>query len=369
MRNRVFRHGAALGLALLCLTGTVLPAQAEGEADQAAALTEAGRLIKDGEALIFGFGPAGQDVGAGVALLQEAVALNDAQAMLSLGGIYLYGSGVARDLAKALELFEMAAALGQPEGLARYGSALMWGEIDAEAAEAYLVRAGELGVASAWSTLAEGAIYGYLGGGKVSRDKYQGYADKALAAGSTRVAILEANRLMWGILTTASGPEAVATLQRAADAGNADAARMLIRLMRDGNRYNVRRDRDRAEAYLESYGPLLGEVEIWGLKITVQAARARDPAAYQAVAEALDTHPDWISDKLGTDLFKANENAAIFVLQRKLLASGHFTGTPDGIADRQTLRAMNAYCADLSPAPACDDSVMRPDVVGALIAR
>ncbi|MCA0045097.1 sel1 repeat family protein [Celeribacter sp. ASW11-22] len=305
----------------------------------------------------------------GLALLEAGVEAENVGAMTSLSTLYLYGTGVPRNVNRALDLAELAAEAGDGTALWKVGEMWMWSERGATTAEAMLNRAGELGEARAYATLAEGAMYGYLGGGKVSRAKYKGYAEKAREAGNTRVAVLDANRQMWGINMRASGPATLAGLRAAAENGNGDAAQFLIRLLRDGNRLNVRRNVSGAEEALEEFAPLLDEIEYWQLERTIQARRAYTPSGYKKLAEAVNAYPARMSSAFAQDLYKANPNAMIYLLQMKLSEEGFFAANPNGYADKRTIRALNKACPSLPDNPACDDSVMRPDILGALLAR
>jgi hypothetical protein len=174
---------------------------------------------------------------------------------------------------------------------------------------------------------------------------------------------------MWGISVRASGPQTIAVLEQAADAGNAEAAQFLIRLVRSGNSYNIRRDRAQAGAYLDRYSDLLTEAQIWQLQVSIEAAAARSPAAMAAIVATLDAQPQLMTRGFGADLLDANENAAIYVLQTRLAARGYPIGRIDGFAGTSTLQAMNAACREVAPLAACADSVMRPDVVSTLIEK
>lgn len=325
---------------------------------------EARRIL--GEQLVGGW-VLEPDVEAGLALLEQAVAAGDDKAMVSLGGFLLNDTGAKLDVSRAQTLFEEAAKAGNGEGLERYGTYLMWSNRSPAQAEDYLRRAGEMGRGSAWSTLAEGAMYGYLGGG--SRSKFDGYAEKARAAGEEVVAVLEAERLMWGISMRASGPEAIAVLEKAADDGNATAASHLIALVRDGNDYNVRKQPEQARAYLERYAPLLDPDRSAQFAYTIDAASTRQFADFPELKAVYDSHPEWRSLWFGKQIYAANANLAIYIVQLQMKDEGLYTGTVNAFATETTLRAMWRACHRLPDATRCDDSVMHPDVVGALLAR
>lgn len=355
-----------VNLAAFAMAETVLQPSDAGQVTQGEK-SDPEALQKAGEALIYAADPALRNVAGGMALLEQSAAAGNVKAMLSLGSLYLYGGGTPRNRTRALEYFEQAAASGDGSGLAQFGMMLMWGESDWSRAQKILIRAAEMGDAGAWATLAEGAMYGYLGGGRYSRAKFDGYAAKARAAGNSRIEVLDAIRQMWGISMRADGPAAVAKLRAAADQGNVDAAKYLISLWRDGNGMNVQRDRTAATEAVDRYADLLTKTEIWQYSLSVDAARASDRADYAAIAAEMAAHPERITKPLGGELQKANPHATMYVLQARLQAKGLYRGPLDGLAGKGTLRAMHTACDALFDRSGCDDNLLRPDVIAALV--
>ncbi|WP_076448437.1 tetratricopeptide repeat protein [Roseivivax lentus] len=308
-----------------------------------------------------------QDKERGLSLMQQAIAAGDAEAQIALGKLYMSGHGVPREPQTALALFEGAAEAGNGHGLAAYGDALMWSQEDPARAEAILNRAGELGAGEAWLSLANGAMYGYLGGGRVSRAKFDGYAEKARAAGQERIAVLEAERNMWGINMRASGPETLARLRQAAEEGNAAAAGTLIELLRDGNKLNIRRDRAGARDALEEFGALFSDQMRVQYALSIDASEARAARAYAPMAEIISARPDLHNAWFGAQLAKANPNLAFYMLQQRMAADGVYRGAINGYATPATLRAVRDLCRQERLSENCGDNVLQPSVVGALL--
>ncbi|MDA7430550.1 tetratricopeptide repeat protein [Primorskyibacter aestuariivivens] len=344
------------------------PARAADYLEQASAKEDAAAMRVLGEQLVSGDLLA-RDVDRGTALLESAIASGDIDAHVALGKLYLYGIGVREDQDKALALFETAAEAGNGHGLAAYGDALMWSERNPRLAEAILNRAGEMQAHEAWVSLAHGAMYGYLGGGRTSRAKYQGYADRAREAGADKIAVLEAERRMWGINMRASGPETLDGLRRAAEAGNARAAGYLIELMRDGNGLNVRRRPVQAREALAEFGALFSETRRDQYALSIDAALARQVQDYAPVADAFNARPELHSTWFGTQIAEANLNIAFYILQAQLASEGRYGGSINGYATRKTLLAAARKCRDMELDPYCNDNVLRPGVVGALLTR
>ncbi len=308
-----------------------------------------------------------QDVERGMAMLEKAGDAGDPEALVSLGNSYLKRSRASADRRLALDYFERAADLGDGKGLADYGSALMWSQAGPADAEAYLRRAGEMGVGPAWTTLATGAMYGYLGHN--SRSKYSDFAERGTAAGEKQIAVLDAQRQIWGISMRASGPKTLAGLEAAADAGNDVATQYLISLVRDGNGLNIRKDPDAARAYLERFSKSLSPLEVRQLGFTIDVSSTKVVPNFAALAETYNSQPDLKSVAFGEDIYAVNPNFSFFVLQQNMREKGLYDEDLNGMATPATLRGVYAECRALANPERCNDTVMRADIIGALLAR
>ena len=307
-----------------------------------------------------------RDVDVGLPFLEQAVAAGDTKAKIALGSFLLYGDWLNKDLDRATVLFEDAAKDGNGEGLENLGALLMWSERDAQAGETYLRRAGALGRGSAWVTLAEGAMYGYLGAR--ARGKFDEFATHAREARAPRIEVLDATRQMWGISMRASGPKTIAKLEQAAEQGNKDALKYLISLVRDGNQLNIRKEPERAETYLERFSALLTPTETAQFTLSIDAAKTKIVSNYKALSERFFAHDEYASTWFGKELYAANPNFAIYLLQADLKRRGQYQGRLNGLANRATLRAIWQECQSLKDNRRCGDTVMHPDVIGALLA-
>ncbi len=307
------------------------------------------------------------DPDTGLQLLEQAVAAGDPTAKLKLGKILTYGTNAEPDQDRARVLFEAAAEAGHGEGLEVYGTQLMWSGQDPEAAEAYLRRAGELGRGSAWTTIAEGMLYGYLKG--KSAEDFREVADLASAAGDEKIALVEANRHMWGRLGAgASGRQTLAVLEQAAEAGNRLAARRLIALTRDGNGYSIRRRPETAETYLARYSDLLDPQDIRVLETTLDIATARRISDFARLADVVQAEIGLETPEKGAELFNANPNFAVYLLQGRMRENGTYRGAINGRATEKTMRALVRECRKAGTLDNCSDGPLRADVVGTLLA-
>ena len=308
-----------------------------------------------------------QDIAAGVLLLERAADTGDAKAEVALGKLLFYGGSLPKDRPRATALFKAAAKAGNGEGILHLGADMMWRRVDPKAAKALLIQSGELGTGAAWATLAEGAMFGYLGADR--RGQFEAFAEKARAAGETRVAKLEALRQLYGINMRASGPDAIHLLEQASEDGNPDAAKFLIQLVRDGNRLNVRKAPEQAAIYLEKYSQLLDPADRERLSFTLKLASTRRFDQFDQFATEFESRPDLKTTAFGMDIFASNPNFAIFVLQSRFKQQGKAIGPPDGFAGRRTLKALSRACRTLPDTSPCLDAVMQPKVIGELLAQ
>lgn len=325
-----------------------------------AAQRELGRQLVLGSAFY-------RDAPRGVSLLEQAGAAGDSAALVALGTFLYDGTAVGRDRKRALGLFQQAAAAGDGAGLEWLGARMMWAEQSPQMAERYLQQAGELGRGSAWSTLASGAMWGYLPGR--SRAKFDGYAELARAAGQTDVAVMEAQRRIWGISMRASGPEAIKILELAADTGNRDALWFLIGQVRNGNKWNIRKQPDRARAYLDRYDSFLSPTERAHLELSIDAAEVATIPKFRTLARRYEVQPELKTFQFSQDMFAANPNFVVYMLQDELRAAGRYTGPIDGLATEKTLRALRAACQGLRDTSLCGNTVLHPNRVAALMSR
>lgn len=359
------RAQTTLGVALLWgFNGDADLPRAQSLLGQAAKTGDIEALRVLGAQLIYG-AILEQDIVSGLAMLESAAAKGDAKAKVVLGAFFLDGTRLKLNQPHALTLFEEAAETGNGEGLEIYGRTIMWSERNHVAAEDYLRRAGELGRDSAWATLAEGAMYGYLG--RNSRAKFDAFTQKA--AGADQIAILEAQRQMWGISMRASGPRTIAGLEQAVQDGNKPALKYLLALVRDGNQLNIRKNTDQAYGYLDRFASLLSPVEFAQMSMSINAAKVKIVTAYKPLAVQFDQQARLKSLWFGRELYAANPNFAIYLLQNDMKRKGIYAGALNGLATRATLRAIYRECRFLKDNLRCNDSVMRSDIIGALLAR
>lgn len=335
--------------------------------EQAAALGDPEALRLLGEQLVRGTEFA-RDTTRGVEMLEQAVELGAPKAKITLGHLYLDGIHLRRDEPRALALFESAAKDGDGEGLEIYGADLMWNRRGSKRAEQYLIRAADLGRGSAWTALAKGAMYGYLG--KRSRSKFLGYARSAREAGQGEVAVLEAQRAIWGISMRASGPKAIRGLEEAvAQDDNEAALKFLISLTRDGNRWNVRKNTRKAESYLEEHSDLLSAAEIAQFELSFDVAKTRNVSGFRALAERYAETPGAKSPWFGEELYAANPNFAMYLLQARMKEEGSYGGALNGMATKATIKSIWRECRALGYSRNCGDAALQPSIVGALLAR
>lgn len=321
-----------------------------------------------GEALITGSGVARKPL-EGRKLLETAGKNGDPKSLVVLGRLLMEGQYLKADLLHARSLFEKAAQLGNVEGVELLGGKLMWNgrsKADAKLAEKYLTMAGKAGRGPAWTTLAQGAVYRKLGKGSAA--KYPIFLKNARALGETKIEIVEAERWMWGLAgTKANASKTISTLETAAAAGNQDAIKYLIGLRRGGNGWNIKRNLKIAQAYLDKYGSKLTQDDRNKQTILFQAARAHSPSAFAQLLENIDDHPDFKSAEFHKQLFRANQNFSVYVLQAALKERKIYTGSLNGLATARTISAIRRVCDALRGQAKCNGKILSAGVIAQVI--
>lgn len=321
-----------------------------------------------GEALITGTGVAKKPT-VGIKLLEEAGKNGDPKSEIILGRLLMEGRSLKADLPRAKSLFEQAAGLGDFEGIEQLGLKLMWNsrsKVDSKLAEKYLTRAGKAGRGSAWTTLAQGAVYGKLA--TSSLVKYQGFVQNARSMGETAIEIVEADRHMWGLLgTKASASKAISILEIAAANRNQDAIKYLIGLLRDGNGWNIKKSTKKAQAYFDKYGSKLSQENKNRQVILLRAAKTNSVGAFNRLAQEINAQPDFSSIEFQKQLFRTNRNFSIYLVQVKLKKGKIYNGPPNGLATTRTLSSMHRACNILQNGKKCDGKMLSEGVAALII--
>ncbi len=317
-----------------------------------------------GEALITGSGVVRKPL-EGRKLLEAAGKNGDAKSLVTLGRLLMEGQYLKTDLPRAQSLFEKAAQLGDVEGIELLGRKLMWSQrskTDANLAEKYLTMAGKAGRGPAWTTLAQGAIYGKLGKGSAA--KYPVFLKNARRLGETKIEIVEAERWTWGLAgAKANASKTISTLETAAAAGNQDAIKYLISLLRDGNGWNIKRNIKKAQAYLDKYGSKLAQADQHQQAILLKVARTNSLSAFAQLSEKIDANPDFVSAEFHKQLFRTNQNFSVYLLQAELKERKIYTGSLNGKATARTISAIRSACDALQGKAKCKGKILSEGVI------
>ena len=364
-------HDALTALGLAYLSGRGV------SANPAKALDYLQRAVKGGnkearrrlgEALITGSGVV-RNRSEGVQLLEAAGKNGDAKSLVILGQLLLEGRLVKINPEGGRALLEKAAKLGEVAGVEQLGGTLMWSArsaTDRKLAENYLTMAGKAGKGSAWTTLAQGAMYGKLS--KASNGKYKMFVENARALGDAQIEIVEADRWMWGAGGARANPtKAISTLEAAAAAGNQDAIEYLIRLQRDGNGWNIKKSSKRADAYFAKYGGKLTKQRKYRQRILLQAAKSKSLNDFGQLSGEIGGHPELASHDFHKQVFRANPNFSIFLLQEKLRDRKVYEGPINGLATARTLASIRLACDALRSRSKCTGPILSDGVIAQVI--
>lgn len=294
----------------------------------------------------------------GVRLLESAIEQGDRESLLVLGRFYMDGQFLKRDRQRALALFERAAKMGDYSGIEALGEDLMWNgrtRDNKREAERLLTMAGESGRGSAWTTLGYGSIYGKLT--PAGNARYRTYLQHARVLGDNEIEIVEASRLLYRSGKWGNAPRAIRILEAAAEKGNADAIKYLIRLVRDGNHYNVDRNRAKARALLRRYGPKLPPAEQQQQEFLLRAVGA-PPANFSKLSSEAQAIADFSSIDFQKQVFKANTSLSIYLAQEALKKKQLYRGPLNGRATKSTMTSLRAACNALIWKSGCDKKLL-----------
>lgn len=304
----------------------------------------------------------------GLKLLESAIEKGDRKSLIVLGRLYMDGLFLQLDRRRALELFQRAAQAGDFEGLEALGETLMWeGKTadDRREAERLLTMAGNAGRGSAWTTLAFGAIYDKLD--SVATSKYETYLQKGRAAGDPQIEIVETERLLYRTGPRGEPGQALALLEKAASAGNPDAIKYLIKLRRDGNSYNIKQNLTRARAYLSKYGSKLPADAQQQQALLLRAAVARTRVEFAGLSQTVRARPDFTSTDFQRQIFQANSNFSIYLVQEKLKDKNLYQGPLNGRATAHTIATLRSVCKTLVWKGDCDKKILSDRSLAAFI--
>jgi TPR repeat protein len=164
----------------------------------------------------------------GIGLLQRSIELGSVRGHFELARIYMEGTGVEADYERALELFEQAAAQGEPSALLFLGRALaqgVSGAPDYDAAWATMERAAAAGVAEAYREMGHWFLRGL--GRPENVDEGMRNLEQAARLGDVTAMLDMASIYAVGFVTEQRPDISVRWLENAANAGSKEAMHRL----------------------------------------------------------------------------------------------------------------------------------------------
>lgn len=349
------------------------PAAASGTADsrnKGSLLTKQKELDAQrerGERLIDGWNTT-PDKTEGLKLLESAIEQGDRKSLIVLGRLYMDGRFLKRDRRRALQLFERAAKMGDYEGIEAFGEDRMWNAKttdDKREAERLLSMAGTSGRGSAWATLGYGAIYRRLT--PAANARFETYLRNARALGNNQIEIVEAERLLYRTGKRGNPAAAIRSLEAAADEGNPDAIKYLIRLVRNGNDYTVKPSLSRARAYLNKYGPKLPPKAQEQQALLLRAATARRATEFATLSHTVRARDDFKSADFQRQIYQANSNFSIYLAQLTLKEKNLYRGPLNGRATSRTMASLRGVCKTLVWKSNCDKKILSDRAMAAII--
>lgn len=314
----------------------------------AAAKDSASARLAVAEMLAGGQGVA-QDVVSGLATLRIGAANGNGDAAMALGDLLLAGDVGQIDVAGAVEAYETAAAGGRTDAYLRLGELFRDGYYirrDAERAVGYYRMAANAGESFGLYALGLGYLdrdFDALGSSAEGMELVQ----RAGAQGNQYAVTAIAGSYLFGQGVDADIERGLAILTAAAAAGNPAAALDLVAIYRDGLQRNGK--------------SLLRRREQMALQVLQSAKDRLDRGSYLYQTLLLDAAPSGFADpekaigqlaelslrdrrSLVVRLLAVNPNAFVALVQVRLRDLGYLNTRVNGRLNRQTIRAINAYC-------------------------
>jgi hypothetical protein len=149
----------------------------------------------------------------------------------------------------------------------------------------------------------------------------------------------------------------------AARAGDADAARYLVRLYRDGSGAVLQPNRTAAESTLKEFAPLIGFEAAAVEGIAIKAAQGQTIEIFQAIEAELAKLRPTEAARVLRQLRGTNTRAYVFVVQKHLADAGIYKGALQGTLDGVTIRAIGQVCDQLGVSQECAAGPLTSNVV------
>jgi TPR repeat protein len=292
--------------------------------------------------------------GQALALYTQASDLGNPAAKRALAQAYLTGRFGSIDPMRAVELLEEAANLG--DGQAAQDLATLYASNEPfpanfENVRRYLEVALAVGNADAALTVASAIVRGPLS--RAHRQDARAILDGAINGGVPGASATLARLQLEGAFPADGVTGIVGLLNQAALDGDVEAARFLLELYRDGYGLLLPPNLSAATEFLDSVqdqlGPEISTVE----RIHLAAVQGDHPENVEAISRQFGDLSQRSAIQVLDILRRENARAYVYILQQRLLERGKYSGRVSGTLDSQTIRAINATCAELGAQATC----------------
>lgn len=311
-------------------------------------------VIRLAEVYATGLSGVPANIGEALELYNQASSLGNPSAKRALAQAYFTGRFGSIDPARALELMEEAANLGDGEAAEELAVLYARNEpfpANYENVRRYLDLALAMGNANAALSVSSAIVAGPLA--RAHREDARAILDGAIEGGIPGASATLARLQLDGAFPAEGVGGVISMLNQAAMDGDVEAARFLIGLYRDGSGLLLPPDLDAANDFLtaieDTIGPELASVE----RIHLAAVQGERPEIIERIGEQFATLSQRNAMSVLDMLRRENARAYVYILQQGLAERGKYTGPPSGSLDRQTIRAINATCAELGAQAAC----------------
>jgi TPR repeat protein len=361
MLNELAARGdtqAYITLADYHLAGDIIPINAQTAIDYFEKAVDAGNptgLVRLGDLYRNGFPGVTADINQALEYYNRAIELGAPGGERYLAAVYLDLNQPMANPARGVELLKSAAANGDANAAVQLGNIYSVNDIvqaDYETSKSYFNLALSYGDVNAMVDLAQALVAGPLG--TSHRDEalqlLNGAVESGLPGASTELARLQLAGTFPG-----HGLEGVLTmLLDSTRNGDADAARYLLQLYREGYGLVLAPDRPAAENLLATLEPVLGAEGIAMQRILMMTPDRVTDDGLKAISDEFAKLSRANGLQVLERLRRDNAHAYVYIVQSRLSERGIYTGPLHGMLDSRTIGALRTACEQVGATRTCD---------------
>ncbi|WP_193335474.1 tetratricopeptide repeat protein [Devosia beringensis] len=349
---------ANITLADYYLSGDIIPINVDTARDYFQKAADSGNsagLIRLGELYRLGAPGMPADVNRAIDYFNRAIELGAPGAERYLANIFLDLAQPVANPSRGIELLKVAAAKGDANAAVRLGDLYSVNDLvqaDYETSKSYFDLALSYGNPNAVIDLAQALVAGPLG--TTHRQEaltlLRGSVESGLPGASTELARLQ----LAGTFPSEGLSGVLTMLLESTHNGDADAARYLMQLYREGYGLVLSPDRPAAENLLATLGPVLGEEGVAMQRILLLTPDRVSDESLAAIDSEFSKLTRFNGLVMLEQLRNNNAHAYVYIVQKRLSERGIYQGPVHGTLDSRTIGAMRVACERMGATRICD---------------